>query len=358
MEINSLFWADKKVLITGHTGFKGSWLCLWLNQMGAKIYGLSLSNPVSNPDLFSVLNLEQQVDEKRGDIKNFDICSNTILDADPEIIFHMAAQPLVRESYANPLTTYNTNVIGNANILEVARSCKSVKAIVVITTDKCYENIEKNYAYIETDPLGGYDPYSSSKACAELVASTYYRSFFKVKGIGLATARSGNVIGGGDWSVDRLFPDAVKAWSNNEKLIIRYPKATRPWQHVLDPLSGYLALAEHLWENPDEYSGPWNFGPDKNSVKTVQDAVELALREWGGSAEWESTNNNNLHEAGLLQLNSDKAQSMLGWKPRLDFFNAVRKTIYWYRKFYSGNLYLKKLTLNQIDKYEGEAIHA
>ena len=228
---------------------------------------------------------------------------------------------------------------------------------MVITTDKCYENIEKNHAYVETDPLGGYDPYSSSKACAEHVSSSYYRSFFKKKGVGLATVRAGNIIGGGDWSIDRLIPDAVKAWSQNERLPIRSPQATRPWQHVLEPLSGYLTLAEKLWNKPDKISGSWNFGPDQNSINTVQDTVTLAVQIWGSSASWELTNDNHLHEANLLKLNSEKAKSILKWKPRWDFDNAVSETILWYKKYYSRTQNMLDTTLNQISEYEDQTIH-
>jgi len=349
---NKSFWKDKKVLLTGHTGFKGSWLCLWLKHLGANLSGLSLPGDVSKPNLYNILGLKEKVNDQRGNIIDFDFCCYIVEKVKPDIIIHMAAQPLVRESYATPWSTFNTNVMGTTNILEAARSCNTIKAIIVVTSDKCYKNVEKDKAFVETDSLGGYDPYSGSKACAEIVATAYYQSFFKNKFVGLATARAGNVIGGGDWSADRLIPDAVKAWSRNEKLIIRYPKATRPWQHLLEPLSGYLTLTEHLWKNPDEFSGPWNFGPDNNSVKTVQDTVELAVREWGGPVEWESANDNHLYEATLLHLNSDKAQSMLGWKPYIDFDKAVLETISWYREFYSNNQDLKKLTLDQLIEYE------
>ena len=351
------FWGNRKVLITGHTGFKGSWLCLWLNQLGVKVSGISLVDPVSNPDLFSILNKNKSINDHRGDIVNLDFCLNTIKEIEPEIILHMAAQPLVRKSYAYPLATYNTNVIGTANILEAVRTCESVKTIVVITTDKCYENIEKDHSYVETDSLGGHDPYSSSKACAEHVSSSYYRSFFKKKGVGLATVRAGNIIGGGDWSADRLIPDAVKAWSQNESIPIRSPQATRPWQHVLEPLSGYLKLAENLWNEPDKISGPWNFGPDQNSINTVQDTVELAVQIWGSSASWELTSGNHLHEASLLQLNSEKAKSILGWKPRWDFGKAVSETIQWYKNYYSNNQKMLDLTLDQINEYEDQTVH-
>ena len=350
------FWENRKVLITGHTGFKGSWLCLWLNQLGAIVSGMSLVEPVSSPDLFSVLDINNSVNDYRGDINHLDNCLNTLKKAEPEIIFHMAAQPLVRKSYADPLTTFRTNVMGTTNILQGSIVCENVKSIVAITTDKCYENIEDNYAYVETDSLGGHDPYSSSKACAEHVASAYYRSFFKEKGVGLATARSGNVIGGGDWSFDRLVPDAVRAWSRNERLILRAPLSTRPWQHVLEPLSGYLTLAEKLWNEPDKFSGPWNFGPDYTSVKTVQEMVELAVQIWGSPASWEVSSCNHPHESNLLQLNSGKANSILGWIPRWDFGKAISETIHWYKSFYYNKQNLLDMTLDQINEYEDQII--
>jgi CDP-glucose 4,6-dehydratase len=355
--LNKNIWGNKKILITGHTGFKGSWLCLWLKRLSANVNGLSLPQPVSSPNLYDTLKLIQSVNDYRGNITDFNFCLETIKEIKPDIIFHLAAQPLVRESYTDPLNTYNTNVIGTANVLEAARTCESIKTIVVITTDKCYENIEQDYAYVETDSLGGHDPYSSSKACAEHVASSYYRSFFKGKGVGLATARAGNVIGGGDWSVDRLIPDAVKAWSKNEKLIIRYPQATRPWQHVLDPLFGYLTMAEHLWNNPSEFSGAWNFGPDQKSVKTVRDTIELSVQAWNNNAEWESSNENHPYEANLLQLESKKAQKLLGWKPRMDFEKSVRETIRWYKEYYSSKQDMLELSLNQILEYENRYIY-
>ena len=357
MEINSSFWNGKRVLITGHTGFKGSWLCMWLNKLGAVVSGLSLNESVSNPNLFTALNINDLVRDNRGDISDYQTCFDTVKKNKPEIVIHMAAQPLVRLSYSNPLQTYNINVLGTANILEAIRECESVQSIVLITTDKCYENIEKDYAYVETDALGGYDPYSSSKACAEHVASAFYRSFFKQKNVGLATARAGNVIGGGDWSADRLIPDMVKSWSDKKKLTIRYPLATRPWQHVLEPLNGYLTLAERLWGNASVFSGGWNFGPDQNSVKTVQDTVELASNVWGEFAEWESSIDNHLHEANLLQLNSTKANTLLGWQPKLNFDEAVNNTINWYKTYYTNKQQIIKYTLNQITEYESRIIN-
>jgi len=357
MGVDPLFWQGKKVLVTGHSGFKGSWLCIWLDRLGALVTGLSLQESVSSPHMYSVLGIADLVQDIRGDISDYNTCLEALKRTEPEIVFHMAAQPLVRLSYLDPLQTYKTNVLGSANILEAIRNCESVITVVVITTDKCYENIEKDYAYVETDSLGGFDPYSSSKACAEHVASAYYRSFFKDKGIGLATARAGNVIGGGDWSADRLIPDMVKSWSKNEKLCIRYPLATRPWQNVLEPLYGYISLAEHLWKTPVKFSSGWNFGPDQKSVKTVQETVELAAIVWGDSAKWRTSSKKYLHEANLLQLNSSKAQTLLDWHPKFDFTEAVNKTIDWYNKYYFNKPKMMEYTLNQIAEYESKIIY-
>jgi len=356
--LNSGFWKNKKVLVTGHTGFKGSWLCLWLNKMGVKVIGYSLPEPVSDPDIFSELSINQLIGDCRGNICEFDICSDVINKHKPEIVFHMAAQPLVRRSYTNPLETYNTNVIGTVNILEAIRSCDSVKTIVAITTDKCYENIEKNDAYIETDPLGGYDPYSSSKACSEHVVSAYYRSFYKDKDIGLSTARAGNVIGGGDWADNRLIPDMIRSWTKNEKVLIRFPEATRPWQHVLEPLYGYLTLAEKMWKEPREYSSAWNFGPDQFSVKTVKETIQIAAELLGPNTKYEIKRIDSLHEANLLQLDSSKARSNLNWSPLLDFEKAIRMTINWYKSYYSGKKDMMSFTMNQINEYESKIINA
>ena len=350
--MRSTFWEGKKVLITGHTGFKGAWLSMWLNKMGASVVGLSLPEPVSSPNLFSVLQLEDSIRDIRGNVNDPDVSRDIISNNKPEVLFHLAAQPLVRESYSDPVTTFGTNILGTVNILEAVRTIESVKSIVVVTTDKCYENVEKDYAYTETDPLGGFDPYSSSKACAEIVAASYRRSFFADRNIGLATARAGNVIGGGDWAIDRLIPDAARAWSMNKNLKIRYPMATRPWQHVLEPLSGYILLAEKLWNDPGAFSGAWNFGPDPGSVVSVQDAVSLAAAKWGSNTGWEILDGNHVHEAGLLQLNSSKANKLLGWVTRTDFENAIEGTIEWYRNFYVGDVNMMALTLKQIENFE------
>jgi len=353
---NRDFWRKRKVLITGHTGFKGSWLSLWLNQLGAKVNGIAL-DPEIYPNLFDILGLSDLVNDNREDIRDQTNTTNLLTKIDPDIIIHMAAQPLVRKAYRNPILTYETNVMGTANILEAARKCTNLKSIIVVTSDKCYENTETKNAYVETSQLGGYDPYSSSKACAEHVASSYYRSYFMRKGVGMATVRAGNVIGGGDWSLDRLVPDAIKAFSKNNILTIRYPKATRPWQHVLGPLSGYISLCEHLWERPEKFSEPWNFGPDNKSVKTVKDMADLAVKIWGSSADWVSSNEEQPHEATFLHLNSEKTKSILAWKPIWDFNKTVNETIQWYKTYYSKKEDILKFTLAQISKYEGESDH-
>jgi CDP-glucose 4,6-dehydratase len=351
MVVDAKFWSNKNVLITGHTGFKGSWLSLWLEKLGANVYGLSLEDLPSYPNLFSILDFNKKISDFRGDITSSESCIEAIKKASPDIIFHLAAQPLVRISYKDPMSTYNTNVMGTVNILEAARRCGSIKTIISITTDKCYENIEQDYAYVETDPLGGYDPYSSSKACAEHIASAYYRSFFKEKAVGLATARAGNVIGGGDWSSDRLIPDAVRAWSNKEKLIIRNPLAIRPWQYVLEALAGYMLLAMKVWNDPNQFSGAWNFGPDQTSIKTVNDTLEIAMKEWGNGASWELSKDSHPHEAKLLQLDSEKANSLLTWKPKMDCSESIIETLSWYKKYYD-NKNMREITLKQIQKYE------
>ena len=344
------FWQNKKVLLTGHTGFKGSWLSLWLSDLGAKVFGFALP-PKTNPNLYNALSLGDRVDSFINDIRDQSSCEKVMKEIMPEIVIHMAAQPLVRESYKYPVYTFETNIMGTVNVLQAARNCNSIKSILVITTDKCYENIEKDYAYSESDALGGYDPYSSSKACAEHVASAYYRSYFKETRVGLATARAGNVIGGGDWSEDRLIPDIIRAFKSNSKLIVRNPMATRPWQHVMEPLSGYLQLCEHLWKSPNDYSGAWNFGPDNESVQNVGAIVEYSAKIWGDSPKWEINNAKELHEATLLHLNSDKAMSQLLWKPKLDYKRALELTIEWYRTYYSGREDMILFTQNQLKEY-------
>ena len=266
--IDNDFWFGKRVFLTGHTGFKGSWLSLWLNHLGCYVQGYSL-NPPSSPSLFNIAKVDKIVDSQIGDIRNQELLHKSMVSFNPDILIHMAAQPLVRYSYDEPVETFEVNVLGTAKVLEVARDCLNLKAIINITTDKCYENVGYDISYKESDPMGGFDPYSSSKGCAELVASSYRRSFLNDLGIGIASVRAGNVIGGGDWAADRLIPDILKSFEKNEAVVVRNPNATRPWQHVLEPLSGYLMLAQNLYNNPKEYSEGWNFGPNINDVKPV-----------------------------------------------------------------------------------------
>ena len=350
MEINHSFWKNKHICVTGHTGFKGSWLSLWLIILGAKVSGLSL-DPETNPNMFDILNLSTLINDVRGDIRDIDICKNIMKDHSPDILIHMAAQPLVRDSYARPVYTYETNVMGTIHILEAARNCDSLKTIVVVTSDKCYENTEKSYAYKETDPMGGYDPYSSSKGCAEIVTAAYRRSFFQNRNIGVATVRAGNVIGGGDWSSDRLIPDAVRAFCNGKELRIRNPNAIRPWQHVIEALSGYLLLCERLWEKPEVFSGGWNIGPEQDSVQSVKDVSNKIAKFWGVHAGWRLTNNKEPHEAILLQLNSDKAKNVLGWYPKWTWLEALEKTIAWYQEYVNNSSAIMDFTIKQISSY-------
>lgn len=328
--INKEFWKEKKVLLTGHTGFKGSWLSIWLHELGANVCGYSLE-PNTEPSLFKLANIEQLVQSNIGDIGDLKRLQQVFSDFQPEIVIHMAAQPLVRESYDNPVDTYSTNVMGTVNVLECIRHCKSVKAVVNVTTDKVYENKEWAWGYREVDRLGGYDPYSNSKACSELVTSSYLNSFFNPEtyaehGIAIATARAGNVIGGGDWSKDRLIPDVIRALENNEEIIIRNPNAVRPWQHVLEPLSGYLMLAEKLYLEGVKWNGAWNFGPDDSNCLSVGELLSeiqifephLNLKLGEGRAK---------HEASLLMLDNSKAKKTLLWHPNLRIENTLKWTL-------------------------------
>jgi CDP-glucose 4,6-dehydratase len=346
--MNLEIYKDKKVFITGHTGFKGSWMSLWLKKLNAEIVGYSLP-PQTLPNHFDLLNLD--IDSHYENICNLEILKKTIQASKPEIIFHLAAQPLVRESYLYPVETYQTNVMGTINLMEAARHCDSVKVIVIITTDKCYENKEQLSGYKETDRMGGFDPYSSSKGCAELVASSYRNSFFniseykKTHEVLVATVRAGNVIGGGDWSKDRLIPDLIRAASKGETTKIRYPNATRPWQHVLEPLSGYLMLGKKLLEGDVTFSGAWNFGPEENQAITVGEVLNLASKYWQ-KIRYEEEKSLQLHEAGLLSLNIDKAKLKLGWKPLWNNKVSIHKTIEWYKSFYESKVLLSEEQLN------------
>ncbi|CEK39031.1 CDP-glucose 4,6-dehydratase [[Clostridium] sordellii VPI 9048] len=358
MEIVNCFkgvYKDKVVLVTGHTGFKGSWICMWLNMLGAKVIGYS-QEPNTNPNLFDICNLEKNMVSVIGDIRDEECLYNTIKKYKPEIIFHMAAQPLVRLSYEEPKMTYETNVIGTLNLFEVVRKSNCVKSIINITTDKCYENKEWIYGYRETDSMGGYDPYSSSKACVELLTNSYRNSFFKKQNIGIATVRAGNVIGGGDWSKDRLIPDIVKNISINNEITIRNPDAVRPWQHVLEPLSGYLWLGCLIMEDNERYGQGWNFGPEDSDILRVKEVLDTSIEIWN-KGKYKIDLSEQPHEAKLLKLDISKAKMDLKWKPVYNSYEAIHKTIDWYVEFYERNSDMREFTINQIKEYTKKAIN-
>ena len=326
------FWAGKRVFVTGHTGFKGGWLTLWLHEMGAQVHGYSLAPP-TNPSLFEVANIKSVCEHDVGDIRDVQKLENSVKEFKPDVVLHLAAQPILRYSYDNPRETYDVNVIGTVNVLEAIRAVGGVQSALIITTDKCYENKEQLWAYRETDRLGGYDPYSSSKACAELVVSSYARSFFKNSETRLASVRAGNVIGGGDWAQDRLMTDIVAALMKNERPEIRNPVAIRPWQHVLEPLSGYLLAAEYLWKRDAGAFEVWNFGPESGSEVPVADVTHEACKIWGSNIEPLVTPDaKKLHEATYLKVDSAKAKAELGWRPRLELSQALEMTLDWHKK--------------------------
>jgi CDP-glucose 4,6-dehydratase len=327
--IDKVFWQGKRVFITGHTGFKGSWLSLWLHSLGVQVKGYAL-NPPTSPSLFNEAKIDLIIESQINDIRDQDALYESMMAFNPDILIHMAAQPLVRYSYDAPIETYEVNVIGTAKVLEVARSCANLKAIINITTDKCYENDNRTQGYKEDDSMGGYDPYSSSKGCAELVASAYRRSFLQDQGIGIASVRAGNVIGGGDWADDRLIPDILRSFEKNKPVIIRNPKATRPWQHVLEPLSGYLVLAQKIYRNQEKYAEGWNFGPNEQDVRPVAWILDKMIDKWPESS-WELDLGSNPHEAGFLQLDITKAKSKLGWKPVWGLGYTLEKIVNWHK---------------------------
>jgi CDP-glucose 4,6-dehydratase len=350
MEINSSFWTGRSVFLTGHTGFKGGWLALWLTEMGAKVYGYSLEAP-TNPNFFKITNLGHKIQNSvTGDICDLLGLTNSMQIAKPSVIFHMAAQPLVKKSYINPIETFTTNIIGTINIFEAARKIDTVEAIVNITTDKCYENQEWDRPYHETDRLGGYDPYSSSKACTEIATSAYRNSFLSETGIKLASARAGNVIGGGDWAADRLIPDFFRSIDSNRTLRIRSPQAVRPWQHVLDPLSGYLILAEKLVTKGNNFAQAWNFGPEQSGAKTVSWILDRLSKKFNNS-KWETEKIKQQHEASLLKLDISKAKSKLGWLPRWPLETAIDNTVEWYQAF-KENDNMEEFSIKQIKVYQ------
>ena len=349
--IDQEFWKGKRVFLTGHTGFKGSWLSLWLYSLGAEVRGYAL-NPPTSPSLFREAKIDTIIDSQIADIRDQDTLHESMTGFNPDILIHMAAQPLVRYSYDAPIETYEVNVIGTAKVLEVARSCPNLRAIVNITTDKCYENDGRAEGYKENDPMGGYDPYSSSKGCAELVASSYRRSFLQDQGIGIASVRAGNVIGGGDWADDRLIPDILRSFEKNKPVVIRNPKATRPWQHVLEPLSGYLILAQNLYKDQKKYAEGWNFGPNEKDVQPVDWILDKMISKWPNSS-WELDNNSNPHEAGFLKLDISKAKSKLGWSPVWELSQTLERIVSWHQAWLNKDD-MQAVCLTEIEEYMRE----
>ena len=353
--VNSEFWEGKKVFLTGHTGFKGSWLSIWLNSMGAVVKGYAMQ-PATSPNLFTIAGMERLVESEINDIRDYSLLCASILDFSPEIVFHMAAQPLVRASYEDPLKTYEVNVMGTVNLLEAVRQCPSVRAVVNITTDKCYENNEWVWGYKETDPMGGRDPYSSSKGCSELVTASYRESFLKGSNIGIATVRAGNVIGGGDWAEDRLIPDIIRAFEDGKPVVVRNLNATRPWQHVLEPLSGYLMLAEKLFKKPSEFSEGWNFGPYDDDVRPVGWILGYMTELWPGGS-WRLDQDDNPHEAMLLKLDISKAIASLGWKPTWSLNVTLGKIVRWHNCWIERSD-MRVECINEINEFTKDMRHA
>ncbi|AUH49672.1 CDP-glucose 4,6-dehydratase [Chromobacterium sp. ATCC 53434] len=347
--VNAGFWRGRRVFLTGHTGFKGGWLSLWLHSLGARVHGYSLP-PEAGPSLFCAADVGGRTATTLADVRDAAALSAALRDCEPSIVFHLAAQPLVKRGYADPLETFSTNVMGTANLLEAVRQCPGVEAVVAVTTDKCYENHEWPWAYRESDALGGHDPYSSSKACAELVCASYRRSFPDACAA-VATARAGNVIGGGDWAADRLVPDLLRAFDDDRSLAIRSPDAVRPWQHVLEPLAGYLRLAERLAQGRGA-AAAWNFGPGDGSDRPVSWVADTLARQYGAGAGWHRDGGGHPHEAGLLRLDSAKARTELGWAPRWDLEAALAATLAWHQAWRRGED-MQDFTLGQIAAYAG-----
>jgi CDP-glucose 4,6-dehydratase len=349
--LDAAAWAGRRVLLTGHTGFKGSWLAVWLDRLGARVTGLSLAPEPGS--LGEALSIEHRIASRRVDIRDAAATRAAIAEARPEIVFHLAAQSLVRRSYAAPLETLETNILGTAHVLEAVRAAESVRAVVIVTSDKCYDNHAQAAPYRETDALGGHDPYSASKACAELVTAAWRRSFLQRDGIAVASARAGNVIAGGDRAADRLVPDCIRAFARGEVAPIRSPAATRPWQHVLDPLHGYLLLAQRLLADADA-ARAWNFGPDPANVATVAEVVDLLAAEWGDGAAWSADEAMHPHEAAMLSVDSAQAQARLGWQPRLSLANAISRTVAWYKRQLAGGDPFA-LVLSDIERFQRAA---
>lgn len=347
------FWKGRRVLITGHTGFKGGWLSLWLQTLGADLLGFSLA-PSTTPNFYTLAKVSKGMTSIIGDLRDFAEIQKITKEFKPEIVIHMAAQALVQHSYKEPIETYSTNVMGTVHILEAIRQIGTVKAVINVTTDKCYENQEWAWGYRENDRLGGYDPYSNSKACSELVTSSYRAAYFIEKKIGLASARAGNVIGGGDWSPNRLVPDLVRACMDNQRVSIRNPQALRPWQHVLDPLRGYLQLAECLYKTPERYAESWNFGPREADIKPVSWIADYLTKNWGEGKSWALDKHQHPHEATYLKLDCSKARSRLDWQPHWNLERGLQETIAWYQAYQAGKD-MHNISLSQLNHFKNES---
>jgi CDP-glucose 4,6-dehydratase len=357
--IDPAFWRGKRVFMTGHTGFKGSWLSLWLQRLGAQVTGYALPPP-TNPSLFQLAGVASGMTSLVGDVRDFDRVKSAIAEHRPEIVLHLAAQSVVRASYDDPRETYETNVMGTVNVLEAIRHTPNVRSVVNVTTDKCYENREWVWGYREDEPMGGHDPYSNSKGCSELVTSAFRSSFFPAEryaqhGVGLASARAGNVVGGGDWTKDQLVPDVIRAFSASEPVCLRSPEATRPWQFVLEPLSGYLTLAERLFVDGVALAGGWNFGPVDEDAKPVRWLVDQLSSRWGGDARWQIDPGHHPHEANFLKLDSSKARALLAWQPRLRLTEALEWVVEWYREYLNGGD-VRAMTEAQIERYQTKPV--
>lgn len=353
--IDKLFWQDRRVFITGHTGFKGSWLCLWLSSLGAEVSGYALEPP-TDPSLFKLARVDKLVESTIADVRDREQLQSALMAANPEIVIHMAAQPLLRESYRSPVETYAVNVMGTVNLLEAVRRCDSVRAVINVTTDKCYENREWHWGYRENEPMGGYDPYSSSKGCSELVTAAYRSSFFNPDdsdshSAAIASARAGNVIGGGDWATDRLICDCIRALLMDEKIKIRNPNAIRPWQHVLEPLSGYMLLAQKLYAEGSCFAQGWNFGPNDEDARPVEWIVQRLCDRWDGRAAYSLDKGNHPHEATYLKLDCSKAKAVLGWQPRWNLEKTLGSIVEWTQGFKKGSD-VRRICLRQIDDYD------
>lgn len=353
-------YKNRKIFITGNTGFKGSWLTAWLLELGADIVGYSLKPP-TKPNMFEILSLPERINYIKGDICDREKLENELKNHDPEIVFHLAAQPLVRKSYHHPVLTYETNVMGTVNLFEAVRKCENVKVLVNVTSDKCYENKEENRGYSETDALGGHDPYSSSKACSEIITTTYRKSYFEKNNVdnynvSLTSVRAGNVIGGGDWAQDRLVPDCIRALTTNNIISIRNPHAIRPWQHVLEPLSGYLWLASLMWRDSVSYNHAWNFGPKEPVNQDVEKVVKEIIRIWG-SGQYHTHKDTQISETKILQLNINQAMVKLRWKPIYELREALEKTIHWYWQYYNNERDMYQFTSEQIKNYTRNAMN-